>query len=931
MWSSLVANLLEMTIFVYFFALIVVYFNKIYYLCNRIRLNVKKMQINVMNLKLRILKYSLLLLLVVVCPIHAANVKYGLSFNSHLFPVKQRTSLLLDNGTAIPVDDELEVSFSLLVRGNEPAFGSILHLTADDGQVIHFSIVMDGKRNVPALVFNDDIAFCHAIIVPEKWQNVTMKVQAKKNKITLVLGGKEQTFTVPMNGTKTLKIQFGRIDSYVSDVAPMILKDVKVSQNGHLKRWWKLYRHNGDVCLDEESKQVASAINPLWIIDNHIQWKQIYHAKRAGRLGVAFNAKKSMFYLCTDREVISLNNHGDIVKQQKVLGGYKANTKSNGFVAYDGVNDDIVSFSLRTGVTSRFSLDKSRWSLLQRNDSTAFYYNHAGVYDLADSSYYFFGGYGFYTYHNDLFRLKAGSDKIERLNYSNPIPPRFGAAMGIANGKLYILGGRGNKSGKQAVESYFYAELWSIDLKTMKAEVVWQRNTFPKGGILAQTMFYQPKENAFYALNMNDRGGTMYQVNIADTTITEVAKPIGNTLAFQDFDFNMFYSPVDGCFYLVIDKILVDKTHDLSIYQLSTPLLSDTEIAQSESKGAGIFEILIVVACVLLLFGGIFLYYVRKRSKKVPSKLANSTATRPMDGNPQNMEPLKTPIAEENPAVQQHSTPQPQASQSEVPQLEQEEKEESVQEELVKHFDRTRAAVSLLGTFSVYDKEGEDITTQFTPRLKELLLLLILYSEKRRHGVSVDKVTEIIWFDKDEASARNNRNVTLRKLRVLLEKVGNVEIISSNGYLTVRWGKDVFCDYHAICEYVTAYNNGEYEDTDDYLSRMLEILLYGPLLPGYETEWLDEFKDANSSLSIDLLNKLLRQEESRQNDKMTLCIADIMFLHDPLNDEALAAKVRVLCRQGKKGIAKRTYDRFCKEYKDSMAEDYEIAFADLAK
>lgn len=881
-----------------------------------------------MNLKLRIIHFCLLSLLVVFS-IDAANVKYGLSFNSHLFPVKQRTSLLLDNGTAMPVDDELDISFSILVRNNEPAFGSILHLTADDGQVVHFSIVLDGKNNVPALVFNDDIAFCHETFVPEKWQNVTMKVQTKKNKITLLMGGKEQTFTVPMNGTKNLKVQFGKIDGYVADVAPMILKDIKVSQDGQLKRWWKLYRHNGNVCLDEESQQSAMAINPLWIIDNHIQWKQIYHAKRTGRLSVAFNAKKSLFYLCTEGEVISLNRHGNVVKQQKVLGGYKANTKNNGFVAYDGINDDIVSFSLRTGTTSRFSLEKSCWSLQQRNDSTAFHYNHAGAYNSADSCYYFFGGYGFYTYHNDLFRLKAGSDKIERVHYSNPIPPRFGAAMGVANGKLYILAGRGNKSGKQAVESYFYTELWSIDLKTLKAEIVWQRNTFPKGGILAQTMFYQPKENAFYALNMNDQGGTMYKVNVADTTITAIAKPIGNTIAFQDFDFNMFYSSVDGCFYMVVDKILADKSHDLSIYQLSTPLLSDAEILQDATeegngwlKKAGVAVLLIVILAIIVL-------YVRRRKTQVGSKLSNSEATRPMAQNTENMEALKEEPAK-NPSEEKNADNDEKVENVEVEEKD-DEKEVPVQEEMVKHFDRTKTAVSLLGTFAVYDREGNDITVQFTPRLKELLLLLILYSEKKKHGVSVDKVTEIIWFDKDEASARNNRNVTLRKLRVLLEKVGNVEIISSNGYLSVRWGKDVFCDYHALLQYVEAYNQGDYDDADGLLVRMVEILLYGPLLPGYETEWMDEFKDANSSLSIDMLNKLLREESGKHNDKMVLCIADIIFLHDPLNDEALAAKVQVLSRQGKKGIAKRAYDRFCKEYKDSMAEDYEIAFADLAK
>lgn len=859
-----------------------------------------------MNLRLiRFIRLSILLCLVAL-NMNAANenLKYGLSFNSHSVSVNQRTTLSLDGGESFAVGDDFTLSFSMLVRNNEPAFGSILHLIADDGQVVHFSVVVDDNQNVPALVFGDDMSTFPSSILTEKWQDVKLRVDARKNKIVLSYQGKEKAFTIPLNGTKHLKVQFGRIDGYVSDVAPMILKDVRVAVDGKQIRHWKLYKHNGNSCMDEQTKKNAVATNPLWIIDNHIQWKQVYHAKLTGIQSVAFNARSSSFYVCSDREILTLNTNGYVVRRQKVLGGYRANTGSNGYVAYDVKTNQIASFSLRSGMVSRFDESSSRWSMVNRNDSAAYYYNHAGVYNRTDSSYYFFGGYGFYAYHNDLFRLRAGANRVERINYQNPIPPRFGAAMGVADGKLYVLGGRGNKAGKQAVESYFYYELWCIDLKTKKAELVWRRNSYPKGWVLATTMLYQPEKKAFYALNMNDRGGTMYQVNVGDTIITEVAKPIGNTITFQDFEYNMFYSPNDGRIYAVIDKILADKSHDLSIYQLATPLLSEVEISQTDGTEVSVTKFLLTVIVFVLAMFGMIVFFVRKRKKTSGVKPASTMKATPAVVKVENAG--EEPVADDVEEVQQ-------------------------QEELVKHFDRTRSAVSLLGAFCVYDKDGADITAQFTPRLKELFLLLILYSERRKHGVSVDKVTEIIWFDKDESSARNNRNVTLRKLRVLLEKVGNVEIISSSGYLSVKWGKDVFCDYHALLQYVEAYNTGNYQDADELLARLFEILLYGPLLPGYETEWLDEFKDANSSLSIDLLNKLLRQENDKHNDKMIVCISDIIFRHDPLNDEALAAKCQVLCHQGKKGLAKRAYDRFCKEYRDSMGEDYEVSFAELAK
>lgn len=257
---------------------------------------------------------------------------------------------------------------------------------------------------------------------------------------------------------------------------------------------------------------------------------------------------------------------------------------------------------------------------------------------------------------------------------------------------------------------------------------------------------------------------------------------------------------------------------------------------------------------------------------------------------------------------------------------------ESVEEtvEVEKFFDRSRSAISLLGTFNVRDKDGNDITGAFTPRLKSLLVLLVLYTEKNKQGILTKKVTDILWSDKEEEAARNNRNVTLRKLRVLLEKVGDVEIISDMGFLCIRWGEGVFCDYRMALECIRQFKEKNEEHGDDkLLNQILEILLYGPLLSNTIVDWLDEFKDSYSSLSIDLLRNLLNVQ--RNNYDTVLRIADILFLHDPLSEEALVAKCSVLFAQGKKGIVKSVYDRFCKEYKDSLGEEYKVPLCNLYK
>lgn len=852
----------------------------------------------------------LLLFLVFATSVHATD--FGLYFQAKKFAAMSRTTLSLDEGKALPIEgDRITFTFDMLVR--DATFGAILHLTLDDGKTIHIASLAEDEECTPAIVYNDDLSECKGQVKVNAWKKVEVAMIPSQNKIFLKYNGQETSRIIPMNNTKGVKALFGMGYSvgYASDVLPMSLRNIKVVTGGKVIRQWLLGKHNNEVCYDEVRQNAAVATNPVWLIDSHVQWKLVFQKKMNGLMSTAFNPKKALFYLYTPGVVTVLDNQGKQIWQQKVKGGYKANSKSNGFLMYDDVNGGLLSYSPGTLLTSRFSFGTGTWDLATPNDSMAAYFNHARVYNPADRSYYVFGGYGYFKYHNDLFRIPADGGRIERIRYANPIPPRFGAAMGIANGKLYILGGRGNKAGKQAVESYFYNDLWCIDLKTRQAKKVWERNWTPKGLILASTMYYDQQKNAFYATNMLDKGGKMIRVSIADTTLVDISKPTLSTKPYQDFEYSLYESPSDGKYYLVVDKVMVDKSHELSVFSISAPLLDSVDITQQE---AGTFKTnyivyILIGVLVLLMFGGlsVLIYHLFKkkpgRQRKKPTASLASSSEKPTEDGHKAMDEVATQQEETTPPTR----------------------------EIIKHYDRTKAAISLLGGFTVYDKNGENVTSSFTPKLRDLLIVLILFTETKTHGISVEKITELLWADKDESSARNNRNVSLRKLRLLLEQIGNVEVITSNGIIHVKWTKDVFCDYHVMLRQVNDYNRGDYEDTEEHLDKMLEILLYGPLLPSYEIDWLDEFKDSYSSISIDLLNKLLAKESRAQHDEMVLRICDIIFLHDPLSEEALAEKCKVLSRQGKKGIAKRVYDRFCKEYEESLAEPYEFSFADVCK
>lgn len=862
------------------------------------------------------MKYQLqILLFVLLCMVGKVDASslydYGLSLKSHMVPGVERTTLYLDDNQPFSIKNDFIISFQMYVRANEHDFGSILHLHTNTNQFIRFSFVAGEERHFPALVLNEGIININSPIERGKWLDVSLHLRLKDNVIEIDYDNKKISAMAPLQGVKSITALFGQMEKYLADVAPIDLRNITIIQDGKQTREWKLWKHNDNICYDEIEGAVARAIHPVWLIDNHIEWKLIHQAKIPEKLDVAFNAREALFYLVKSQSIEVLDENGTLQKEITIRGGYPAVEFPN-HLLYDTLSNHLVSYYPKKSITSYFSFDTERWSNEVRNTEEATNYNHARTFNPADSSFYIFGGYGFYQYRNDLYRMKYGTNQIEQVEYERPLYPRYSAAMAIVGDELYIFGGRGNKYGKQELSSHYYWGLCAINLKNKQSRIVWQKNQ-PKedGTIMASSMYFEPSDSSFYAVSTN-KGGVLWKISMKDSVYTEVSKPIYNESNYQDGDFSLYTSPSHGKLFLVLDKILSNHTHNLAIYSINMPLVNEMDIRQSTTEENIHNRWYFYVIGVLLLFvlSGWALYRSKHHSRKKETTATNKST--------------KETVATTN----KNNQDQPGIPESKIiiPKKERIQETEAVFMETINYYDRSRASISLLGCFNVRDKDGNDITSNFTPRLKHLLILLILYTEKNAQGILASKTTEILWPEKEETAARNNRNVNLRKLRVLLESIGDMEVMIENNFLRIKWGTTVFCDYHTLHACTRQF---EQEKSEELLNRILELLLYGPLLPNTIVDWLDDFKDDYSSYSIDLLKNLLEIEISRNHQDMIIRLADIMFLHDPLNEEALAAKCAVLSAQGKKGIARNLYDRFCKEYHDSMGESYKVPFADL--
>lgn len=219
------------------------------------------------------------------------------------------------------------------------------------------------------------------------------------------------------------------------------------------------------------------------------------------------------------------------------------------------------------------------------------------------------------------------------------------------------------------------------------------------------------------------------------------------------------------------------------------------------------------------------------------------------------------------------------------------------------------------------DKEGNDITSQFTPTLKSLLVLLILFTAKDSNGIISGKLNHLLWSYKPEDSANNNRNVYISKLRAVLEQVGDIKIANQNKFWSISFGEGTICDY---LEAMRLYNE---PDCSDSAQRLLELLLKGQMLPNLELDWMDDFKSEFSNKMIDFLCQQLKRSDLP--DKVLLCATDTIFQYDFLNEEALKVKCSILYRQGKAGLAKSIFDTFRKDYRTSLGIDCPVTFKEL--
>ena len=846
---------------------------------------------------------TILFLLLILNPIlfKSQNISSGLYFAAHNAIKEERTSLILS--PEFNASKGFTLDFDIKFRSEEHNYGYVFRIIVDNEKSFDLiANITPGKKTLN-LIEGDNIylAFDEERLKQYTWNKwVHIRCSIYPDSLRLVFDNQMlQDRYKPIN-IKNVKFYFGYSDHnkfHSSDVPPMSIRNIKITDGKNKTiAYWPLKEHQPYACSDSLHHIPATVTNPTWEINKHTKWvkektlelpiyTQICHAPSKSNIYFA-NSSSVLVYSTTDDTLDTIfSTHG------------APYTEINNQLIYHPYYNELWSYDFDTlKWISIFNFKDNTWTRNDREIKNPEYSQHNAFVSPNDSCLYIFGGYGNYQYKNQILKKSRTQDNWKSVSYSEEIPPRYLSGSGYKNrDTILVFGGCGNPQGKQELGIINYYDLYAIDINTFKTKKLWTIPNDTKNFVIGNNIVADEKNNKLYALCFpNDCSNSYILLKSFDLNSGNNCTNYADTIPFTFNDVNSFctlyYDSLQSQLYAVTNYNHNNKSN-INVSSLAYPPLKVEDTLQTATGRKAIlqrsFFFISVGVCIIAGIGCIYFCYRRRRRKR------NFNPNSPVTTNTDRL----------------HETTS---------------EEENYKPKLTVH---RKSSILFLDGFQVWDKNGIDITKSFTPILKQLLILIILYSVNNKKGISNVTLRELLWFDKMDESAQNNRRVNIRKLKLLLEKLDGAELVKESTYWSVKFTQ-TYCDYIEVCNCIDKVKNNE-PITATNINDLPLNLLSGQLLPYVQTDWLDSFKSNYANSVLDTAISLSKQEYIKGNNELLIQIANSMFAHDKTDEYALILKCQALYKNGRTSLAKTTFDTFCNEYKAMLNTDYTKTFNEV--
>ncbi len=823
--------------------------------------------------------------------LYAQNgVKYGLEFKSYNYDPESRTSLILTPEHYFSFNSGFSISFNLLVHTDIYSYGYVFRmidqnencfdLLLSKGKIVFLSSIANDINHYRKINFN-------------QWMHIKIDVDSKKEEVTLSIDNKANTWKFhQIKNFKKVYIAFGKNDHpkiHAIDVATMTIKDLKINDtSGNPIYSWMLSKHTEGGVYDEIKHRYAKCENPCWIIDKNGYWEKQFDLVSGRNPYITFNPDKHEIAIADTAFFYRYNIDTNQLDKKEINSGISFPMYANQMI-YNELDSNYYVYNIIKEEDGRelamFDMQTGKWSETTPHQTFSDYWHHNRYFSVKHNKLYLVGGYGHHKYKKDAYVYDVNSKSWSKVLFKgDTISPRYLSGMGkIGDDHLLIFGGYGSESGNQESLPQFYYDAYIVNIETLEAKKLWTLDAPDENFVVSNTLVVDTANNCFYALCFpSEKSNSILSLNKFSLDKPRY-EPMADQIPFNFTDRNSY---VDLFFDKKLEKLIALKYSseaknskaNVSFFTLAYPPLKQSDLYQTnQSKGnllllTSIFGVMLIIG--MLIF---YLFYLKNRKTG-------------------RVNTIEEQIEESNPILGINTMKQ-----------------------------LRKQSIYLFGGFQIINKNKEDITSEFMPLFMQLFLLILLYTIKDGKGVPFTKMKDILWPDKTEESANNNRGYVLSKVRQILEQVGEIKFSKQNSCWSVRFGEDIYCDYYECLVLMQRLKDKESRNIKD-IQRLLSIVSAGELLPNTQTEWVDSFKADFASELIDLLLDIACQKDLRIPLSMKMEISNAIFVHDALNEDALRIKCSYLVKVGKNGLAKNIYKSFTKEYKEWFGTEYKFSF-----
>lgn len=798
---------------------------------------------------------------------------HGLIFSSYEVVQEKRTSLDLGAGSPRCLTSRFALSFDIAFLPSHPAyFGYIFRLINQQQQNI--DLMYTPKTDVFNLVSGENhtgISFhVDQAVLLNKWSH--FELRANDGELAFYVNGRLVNKAKVNLKDNCFTIVFGACnyhDFKSTDLPPMKVRNIRL-EAGTSEYNWPLQETAGTVAEDIVHKVKASVINPTWIAPLHRQWRLVQAGRVNGNGGVAFNAAGEELYLVAKDSLylFSVKSGAMLARSLPAAPYHHLLMGSRSFV--HPATRELYHFNLDRKWATRLLQEPPRWEMPFDTALLTEYWHANTFYAPRQNALYMMGGYGQLKYKNRIARYDFATQTWDSvLTNGDTYTPRYLAALGAKGDSAYILGGFGSTTGEQILNPRYLYDLLLFDAGTKKMKKLGTLDVPKEPWVFANSMHIDTAGQHWYALAFpNDRFDSRLQL-VKGSMDNGEYELLGDTIpyAFRDTRSfaDLFYCPESRKLLAVTLHTDPDRSTFYKIYTIAFP--PDKLFTSVKQRAAWGINWWYYPAGLLLLAFALILS-LRGRSKRIKKM---------------------------------KQEPPPDAA-------------------------AVKPTILLFGNFSVTDREGQDLTRQFTPLLKELFLLIAIYTVRSGHGISVESLNEILWNDKSDKAAKNNRSVNMLKLKTILEKLGNCTLRKESGKWIFQCSpEEVHID---LVDFLRLAENRQALDRE-MIRQLLQIVKRGAFLAQTEYEWLDDIKSDISNKVLDILLYASTILTTPADAELLIEIANSIFYFDQVNEQALSLKCKNLIALGRHSLAKNTYEKFAKDYRHMYDEDFPKSYNDI--